>query len=312
MASKLHAPRRRPLAIALIVALHTEIATARAEPSAADRETARALMAEGRSKRDAGDLAGALKAFRGADAIMHVPTTGLEVARTHALRGELVEARDVALQVARSIPQPDEPAPFAEARRNAEALAAELEGRIGSLTVVLRGKGDVTIDDAPIPAEIVGMPRKVNPGRHVVVARTGDTVRRTEVDVAEGGGATVELDLTSTPRRRSTPNWVALSGFGFAGLGVVVGTITGVASIAQTSSLKDRCPNDRCPPNAAGDLDSASALATTSTVAFVIAGIGAAVGVAGLLLAPKRPETSSAARVEPWIGAGAVGLRATF
>src|SRR5262249_27770672 len=56
-----------------------------AEPSAVDRESARAYMAEGRQKRDAGDLKAALRAFQAADAVMHVPTTGFEVAKTEAL-----------------------------------------------------------------------------------------------------------------------------------------------------------------------------------------------------------------------------------
>jgi hypothetical protein len=269
-------------------------------------------MAEGRTKRDAGDLEGALRAFRGADTIMHVPTTGLEVARTLAARGELVEARDVALQVARSTPQPNEPAPFAEARTSAEALAAQLEPKVGSLTVVVRGKGDVTVDDVPIRPELVGMPRKVNPGHHVVVARDGDAVQRAEVDVSEGGQQTVELDMASAQRPKSHPNWLAIGGFGLAGVGLVVGTITGIASIAQTSSLKDKCPNDLCPPSVRGDLDTANALATTSTVFFVIAGVGAAIGVTGLLLAPKHGERPAAARVEPWIGAGSAGVRGVF
>jgi hypothetical protein len=273
-------------------------------------------MAEGRSKRDAGDLEGALRAFRGADALMHVPTTGLEVARTHAARGELVEARDVALQVARSEPQPGEPAPFAEARKSAEALAAELEGKIGSLTVVVRGKGDVTVDDVPIRPELVGMPRKVNPGHHVVVGRAGEAVVRSEVDVGEGASQTVEVDMARAvaPAKKAHPNWIAIGGFGVAGVGVVLGTITGIASVAQTSSLKDRCPNGLCPASAQGDLDTANALATTSTIAFVIAGVGAAVGVIGLLVAPKHhaEQPATGRRVEPWIGAGSAGLRGEF
>ena len=48
---------------------------AHADPSAADKETARALMNEGRTDRDKGDLKAAVKAFAAADALMHVPTT---------------------------------------------------------------------------------------------------------------------------------------------------------------------------------------------------------------------------------------------
>jgi len=74
----------------LAASLGLASAVAAAEPSPADKETARGLMAEGRSGRDKGDLKGALKAFAAADSIMHVPTTGVEVARTQAALGQLV------------------------------------------------------------------------------------------------------------------------------------------------------------------------------------------------------------------------------
>ena len=54
---------------------------ARAEPTAADRETARALMQDGRDLRDQGDKSSALARFRAADDIMHVPSTAIRVAK---------------------------------------------------------------------------------------------------------------------------------------------------------------------------------------------------------------------------------------
>ena len=90
----------RAIFVAASLALLFGAAEARAEPSASDKETARGLMATGRADRSNHDLAGALKAFTGADAIMHVPTTGLEVAKAQIDLGLLVEARDTALRVA--------------------------------------------------------------------------------------------------------------------------------------------------------------------------------------------------------------------
>lgn len=51
------------------------VRVAHAEPTAADKETARTLMQDGRAKRTKGDHAGALEAFRAAHGIMKVPTT---------------------------------------------------------------------------------------------------------------------------------------------------------------------------------------------------------------------------------------------
>src|SRR4051794_22145874 len=79
------------LSLALLLG---QVGRASAEPTASGKETARGLMTEARDLRDKNDLRGALSRFQAADAIMRVPTTGLEVARTEAALGLLVEARD--------------------------------------------------------------------------------------------------------------------------------------------------------------------------------------------------------------------------
>ncbi len=137
---------------------------AAADPSAADKETARALMATGRQDRASGDLQGALKAFIAADAIMRVPTTGLEVARSQIALGLLVEARDTALQVTRSPVTPHEPAPFKAARDAAAALSEDLSTRIPSLTITVTnipegGTASITLDGTPLSVETLGSPR---------------------------------------------------------------------------------------------------------------------------------------------------------
>src|SRR5260370_39928772 len=90
--------------------------SASADPTAADRETARSLMQEGRELREKGDLQGALKRFQAADGIMHVPTTGLEVARTQATLGLLVGARDTIATIPKAPSQATDPEPMPETR----------------------------------------------------------------------------------------------------------------------------------------------------------------------------------------------------
>src|SRR5579864_2462419 len=113
----------------LLAGAMTLAGTAAAEPSAADKETARALMQGARDKRDAHDLKGALDAFQKADAIMHVPTTGYEVAATEAALGLIVEARDKALEILRIPKTTREPPPFLQARQKAQGLADSLAPR---------------------------------------------------------------------------------------------------------------------------------------------------------------------------------------
>ena len=88
------ASSRIRIALAASVALGLTVAlglgTAHAEPSAADRQTARTLLIKGRNKLKAGDAEGALADFRAAHAIMHVPPTGLDLARAQVALGQLV------------------------------------------------------------------------------------------------------------------------------------------------------------------------------------------------------------------------------
>src|SRR4051794_38028802 len=74
---------------------------AQADPTPAEKETARALLDEGDREVEKKHYEAALKAFLAADAIMNVPTTGIELAKTQVLLGQLVEARDSALRVTR-------------------------------------------------------------------------------------------------------------------------------------------------------------------------------------------------------------------
>jgi hypothetical protein len=80
-----------------------------------------------------------------------------------------------------------------------------------------------------------------------------------------------------------------------AGIGVGVGTVTGAMALSQASTLKSDCPGGRCPPDTHDALHRASALGTTSTIAFAVAGVGAVLLVTGLLLSggEERPKTAS-------------------
>ena len=331
-------------------------AVASAEPTAADRETARDMMTQGRTARDKGDMKAALKAFLGADAIMHVPTTGLEVAKAQAALGLLVEARETALRVTRISDKPGDPAPFKQARDAASAMNDDLGPRIPSLTVTVKNVPDgataeVTIDDAAIPAEGLGQPRKLDPGHHVVVAKAGGVDAKQEIDLAEKDQKQLTVELpaaaavvpttggaATTPETPPEPEVTHKSGgskvlmfggFGLAGAGVIVGSITGVLSMSKTNTIKSSpyCSGNTCGPQENSDISSAKSMATLSTVSFIVAGAGAVLGVVGLLTGnvssspsatPEKPPSDDSAatpatsRIEPWLGLGAAGLRGSF
>lgn len=313
------------------------------DPTAADRETARTYMADGRKKRDENDLKSALRAFEAADAIMHVPTTGLEVARTQAMLGLLVEARDGALRVVRSPQASNEPAPFVEARTAAKKLAEDLETRIPSVRVVLKNappNAAVTIDGSPMPAIAIGLPRKLDPGGHVVVARAGSTERTMNVQVFEREAKDVTIDLNAPaapaavepPREAHAtapppapepvatahrPPWTAVgvAFLGVGGAGVVLGAIAGSISLAQTSSIRSQCTVNVCPTKLSDGSDTTSALATAnalatlSDVAFIAGGVLAAAGVVFVVIGGSHGAKSSMAL---HVGPGSFMLSGSF
>lgn len=316
--------------LACIAALLLVPAFAAAEPSAADKETARSLMKQGDAARAGGNLREALKNFEAADSIMHVPTTGLEVAKTRAALGMLIEARELSLQIARSAPQPGEPPPFGEARAAAQKLSEDLEGRIPSVKVSVPGATDVqlTVDGAAVPKALLEFPRKLDPGKHSASVKAAEGSRTVAFELFERESKELVVDLRADEggppptgagggeapapgRKRSALPMVLFAGGGtLAVAGGIVGAVTGVMSLSQTDQIKKDCGGSTCPSSERSKIDDANTLATIATIALVGAGVGAAVGVTGavMLFSGKSSNVS----VRATMGVGSIGVEGRF
>jgi hypothetical protein len=297
-------------------------------------------MDEGHARDDRGDHAGALESFRAADALMHVPTTGLEVGRQQVALRLLVDARDTLLRVRRLPVVPGEPPSFATAREQAQVMYDGLTARIPALRVSVTGAVAATttilIDGTRIPASAAGVPFRVNPGHHVVSA-SGENGGHAEegVDVAEGVVKEVALTVHAAPadlrggpalaEARPSPggnsgspspaqSLLRWGGGGLAIVGVGVGAVTGILSFSSTSSAKALCTGGQCPPASWGDLSTASTTATASDIAFAAAGVGVVAFVASFLVTKSSSTQAPAAavRVIPWFGPTTAGVSATF
>lgn len=212
----------------------------------------------------------------------------------------------------------------------------------------------VTIDGEAVPKGTLELPRKVNPGKHAIAATYQTSEKKQAVEVAEGARKVVTFEFTPTAAtlpakepatgkdpappaagdaaaptsatrdtirtRRSAPTadsnvmWV---GIGVAGAGVVVGSVSGIVYLSKASSLREQCPNGVCPASLSGDYDSTKNWGTVSLVSFVVAGVGAGIGIYGLFSSsPSEEVDGSHARakpsVQPWIGLGSAGLSGTF
>ena len=316
-----------------VVPLGAHAQTPETGPTEVDRGTARTLMDAGRAKEQAGDLKGALKAYSAADRIMQVPTTALSVARMHLALGNLVEAHDAALRATRYPTKPAEAGPIVKARQQAKALTVSLIARIPVLTLEVTGAAPgatvtTSIDGEVLGNEELGTEHMVNPGSHRIVASAeGHQTARQSVTLREAERATVHLALelegaaSSAPAAADQPvpqgtriSPVAWVGFGVAGAGLVVGIATGAVALSKRSALGDACPDYDCPAAEQDELDSMTALAHTSTVSLVVAGVGLGVGLVGVLALSDlgSGKTSAEPAVSLELGPGSLGVRGRF
>jgi hypothetical protein len=257
--------------------------------------------------------------------MMRVPTTGFEVASTQAQLGQLVEARETLRRVLGVPRSPDDPEPFKEARSKAQQLDQQLLARIGALRFVLAGATGVavSVDGEEVPPAALNMPFRVNPGRHVVLARAGDRKQRREIIAVEAETIDVALTFDDAPAAepvppaspepapsRAPPRGVptlTYVGGGVAVAGVLAGAVTGISAISHRNAARKDCQNGECPPSTWGDLDKAHSMATASTVSFAIGAIGVAVAVTSLLL-DQKPERKRAFLVAPDVGSQSAKL----
>lgn len=324
-----------PLALALGTVAVDARAQSRDEPTLADKETARQAFYEGQDAFNAGDLKGALKAFRAADAIMGVPSTRIEVGRTLKQMGRLLEAAEKLASVDLIPADDDENEVQQDARAEARTLLEEVRVRIPTLQIAIRGVApstavELVIDGDAIPAGAQDYPRKVDPGRHVIrVAAAGYRQVTEEVTVDEREEKTVKISLVASsdgdPPVGPDPapeeaqdggfeipvwGWV---GFGVGAAGFIVGGITGGLTLANVSELEDDCGGKVCPTRDQARIDDATTVAHVSTAGFVVGGVGVGVGVAALVVALTADETPTRGlSVRPWVGPGSAGLHGRF
>ena len=320
MASEDFLPRRwMAFAFTALLSLGVTAGARADEPSAADRETARALMDQGDRAYQAKDFAAALKSYRAAHAIMGIPNTGIWVANAEETLGHLIEARAMALDVARMPKQPGERPQAQQARDDAEKLAERLAPRIPSIVVQVAGVAagvavNVKVDGTKLPAEAASAPRKVNPGRHEVSASApGYLDAKAQVNVPEATVKTVKLEMVPGPRPKPAAGVSPLVfiGFGVGVIGAGVGTITGIMALSKASDARALCNNNHCPIEAQAPIDASNRFAIISDVGFGLGLAGVGLGVVGLVLS-GRPARGNHASVRPFIGVGHIGFSGTY
>jgi hypothetical protein len=296
------AQRARRFGALLACSLLFSVAWAHAEEDAETRTAARDLATQGGQAFDAGNYVEASDLFRRAHELVAAPSIALMQARSLAKLGQLLAAMDVYEQTARLKLPDDAPEAYATAVQTARTEIEEVRTRLPrlKLTVLGTANGDgaqVTIDDKPTPAALLGVERPVDPGvHHFAVHVGGQTRAAADLTIAEGQRYQVELDahpaqptakpaaalletqsVSSGPNLRKTLGYVGL-GVGVVGLGV--GTYTGLVALHHKSNLDAAC-QPGCPASSASDIDGWRSNRTASWLSY---GVGVAAAGAGVLL----------------------------
>jgi hypothetical protein len=278
--------RYLPIAAAIFASVGSPAWAAPVDDAA--KEHARELMTKGRQARASADLSAALHHFSEADAIMHVPTTGLEVAKTLEDLGRLVEAAEASQRIAALPAKADEPEVFASARRAAKDLRLELDARIPSLRITSSpadaSSTHLTLDGKPIDAAEAGSGLRVDPGRHVATAERHGAIQQRVVQLAESGSADVAFDFggdvdsaavpPTRPAKTPTSTYVmyGLTGLAVAGIGTGVG-------LAVWGNQRESALSRHCAPRCSGQQ------VTDVRIAYVAANVTTAIGIASGLAA---------------------------
>ncbi len=305
-----------------------------ADPSAADRATARSLAGEGYQALQTKDYAAAADRFGRADALVHAPTLMIDWARSLVGLGKLVEAQERYEQIMREGVDPKAPKSWQRALTDAASELAAIKPRLGWVTITVAGSADarVTVDGAPVPPAAVGVRRAVNPGeREVRVTAKGFLPQKKSLEVAEGGEASADFTLEPDPdaqlapvpteaaapapveaaKHNPTPMYVA---FGVGGAGLLVGAVTGGLALSKRSELASACNSaDQCRSNQKNVLSSYHALGTVSGVGFGVGIVGLGAGVALWLL--NRDSAAQPAQglvIQPYVGVASVGALGSF
>jgi hypothetical protein len=266
-------------------------------PSAGDKETARSLAERGFELLEQGEAEKAIVSFQMAERRFHSPVHGLFIGRAEMKLGRFVEAIGTFEALLAEKYPANAPKPFLDAQEEAKKELEALKARTPSIKVVVAGvppaQVKVTVDGVALrPAEI-GVAKRINPGKHTIVASAPDAgeVEKT-VTLAESTSVHT-VDLTLEPGGGvSIPAVVA---FSLGGVGLVVGAATGVAYIGKSTSNQT--------------------LGAISLAGFITGGVGIVTGTLILALSSSDgggPQAASAPRLYAGVGPGSIRIGGSF
>jgi hypothetical protein len=264
---------RIAVSVASIVLFGPSLAVA--QQPATDKEVARDLAERGFELLEQGEAEKAIVSFRMAERRVHSPVHQLFIARAEVRLGRLVEALQTYEGIAVEKIPANAPKPFHDAQEDARKELEALKDRTPSVKIVLAGpaaaQARVTLDGAELKPSEVGVARRVNPGKHTIIVNAPDTAEIEKTLTLAEGAYVQTVELTLEPTGVSIPAVVA---FSLGGVGLVVGTATGVAYLGQKTS--------------------SPALGAISLAGFITGGVGIVTGTLVVALSSSGSSASPA------------------
>lgn len=281
------------------------------------RAEARRIAKQGDQAFTIGRCDRAIPLWVAANERFYAPTILFRIARCQALMGNVVDATKTLEDIVARPPAPDEPAPFAAARKQATTELPNLRARIARLRIEVDTHGlDVSpvvmVDMKSLPSGVSTI--DVDPGEHQIRVEARDQRWETSVEAEEGNTRTIRVALGEVheppPARTQRTIGFVIGGIGLASL--AAGAYFAASASSTSRQLDNVCGPGRkaCPADRQDDIDR---LKTHALLADFTLGGGAALFGAGaiVVLTEKQPKREEP-RIEFFpVGLGG-GVRATF
>ena len=269
---------QRRLAWVLVTAMLSSPLSAFAQ-SDEQRAAARELATSGLDAFKAGKYDQALESFTKAESLFHALPHLLFIARSHAKLGQYVSAREAYLKVIKEVLPSNAPQAARDAQSNASSEIANIEPKIGRVTISVAGKEQlknlvVTLDGTPISAVLIGSPMPIDPGDHVIEGVATGMRGKTTVGVAAGQRQEVALKLDVDAS--AVPPVAA------------VVPVTAAAQPGPTPPPETPPAAQPAPPPADTSHGGTNGLRIGSYVAFGVGAVGIAGGIAFMLQSSSK------------------------
>jgi hypothetical protein len=335
-------PTRRGPSILVAMALclagggFVPTSVAHAAPTAKDQRAAKASWERGKKEMARKRWSAAAAAFRDADARDPSAQYKLDLARALLRQGAARQASDVLDQLAKT-----SDADGARVQGAADDLREQVERRLATIVVEVSGptaEVEVEVDRAMVK---VGEVVRVDPGKHLVVARAHGWVPMEQTVVLkerQTEAVTFRLERDpSAPVPTGEPEeevaeeeegeeappadddggtlLPAAIAWGVGGAGIALGTVFGIFAFDEAEKAKEGCVDNVCPRSNVEAIDASRDNGTASTICFAVGGAGLATGVVLAIVfggGDAPDEGKAAASVRPVVGPAGGGLVGRF